>query len=213
MPLPRPDSAFVFASIISQTQLIPPPPLKSERRHRHSSAAALLVLLPWCSSSCSALRFIDFYYYYYYDSSSSPFCCTRYSHSLSARSVSGKKGKNCRHCTATHDAALVLISHILMCSIVGRLLRRMNFPHTPWAHCARPKRNWHGLRQRRRGRINNNNHHHNKHRARLLSFGGSGKCWWWCCSSEGVASLIKVKNVEILESFRLVCEAPLRWIE
>lgn len=124
------------------------------------------------------------------------------------------KKENCRHCTATHDAALVLISHILMCSIVGRLLRRMNFPHTPWAHCARPKRNWHGLRQRRRGRMNkNHNNHHNKHRGRRLSFGGSGKCWWWCCWLEGVASLIKVKNVEILESFRLVCEAPLRWIE
>lgn len=103
--------------------------------------------------------------------------------------------------TAIHDAlVLLLISHILVLLPLLWLLRRMTFPHTPCAHCARAKRNWHGLRrQRRRRGLRTYNDDNRKYKNRTQ--------WWLSFEANADdddvrrAPLIKVKNVKILESF------------
>lgn len=104
--------------------------------------------------------------------------------------------------TAIHDAlVLLLISHILVLLPLLRLLGRMTFPHTPCAHCARAKRNWHGLRRQRRLRNYDDDNRKYKNWTQ----------WWLSFEANAVddddvrrAPLIKVKNVKILESFRVV---------
>lgn len=104
--------------------------------------------------------------------------------------------------TAIHDAlVLLLISHILVPLPLLRLLGRMTFPHTPCAHCARAKRNWHGLRRQRRLRTYDDDDRKYKNWTQ----------WWLSFEANAVddddvrrAPLIKVKNVKILESFWVV---------